>query len=137
MAAAGDDHGAGSTTTPAEFALGALGAAALLGIILYLLLGSTRDEATLQPEITVELAAARASGGGSWVVPFTATNATEAPAQEVHLAAKLVTRGGREEEGAAVIDFLGGRSSADGGFVFSEDPGTGTLTARVTGFARP
>jgi len=44
---------------------------------------------------------------------------------------------GEVQHGAAVLDFLGGRSSAEGGFTLSRDPGKGSILARAVGFAKP
>jgi uncharacterized protein (TIGR02588 family) len=131
-----DQRPSGLTATPIETALGLLGTLAVVAIVLYLLLAGPRHDAG-QPRIVVDLAPAAQGVGGIWVVPFTATNGSDAPAQQIQLEATLRQGERILQQSLASIDFLGGHSSAEGGFVFSQDPGGAELTARVQGFARP
>jgi uncharacterized protein (TIGR02588 family) len=123
------------SATPIELTLGGLGVAAVAGIIGYLLLAGEQHE-SIQPHLRVELAPAQAGGSG-WVVPFTLSNGTDAPAQQVFVEARLERSDGTTHQSLVLVDFLGGRSSAEGGFVFPQDPGAGLLTTRVLGFTRP
>jgi uncharacterized protein (TIGR02588 family) len=134
MARAGDPTSRISAT-PVERALGGLGVAALAGIIVYLLLAGEHDERA-RPQLAVELAPALAGAGG-WTVPFTLSNDSDAPAQQVFLEAELERSDGTTHRSLALVDFLGGRSSAEGGFVFPRDPAAGSLTTRVLGFTKP
>jgi uncharacterized protein (TIGR02588 family) len=133
-----DDRDARSqrvSATPVELTLSVLGAAAILAIIGYLLLTQPAQESG-SPQIALTLRAAE-PGPAGWVVPFVATNHADAPAQEVHLEVRVEFADGEVQHGAAVLDFLGGRSSAEGGFTLSRDPGKGSILARAVGFAKP
>jgi uncharacterized protein (TIGR02588 family) len=135
MADEGKDEDKRVSATPVELALGLLGAAAILAIVGYLLLAQPVQEAG-SPQIAMTLGPAE-PGEAGWVVPFVATNHADAPAQEVHLEVRVEFADGVVQHGAAVLDFLGGRSSAEGGFTFSRDPGTGSIMARAVGFVKP
>lgn len=126
----------GLTATKLELLLGLVGAGAVAAIVGYLLLAAGDRREGERPQVAVTLAAAQ-PGESGWVVPFTAENRSAFPAQQILIEARLELVGGEVERGLAVVDFLGARSTAEGGFVFSRDPGLGRLAARTLGFVQP
>jgi uncharacterized protein (TIGR02588 family) len=127
---------AGAHTPPLEIALGLLGGAAVLALAGFLLLSAWRGEGRGEPEVRVELLAARRFEHG-WLVPFRAVNDGRAPASQLRLEALLELPDGRRERSEVVVDYLAGRSEEEGGFFFVDEPGAGRLAARPLGFVRP
>jgi uncharacterized protein (TIGR02588 family) len=106
----------------------ALTIAALLG---YLALQEWRNQSPRPPEITVSLGSAQALSTG-WLVPFEAANVGDLPVSQLTLE---LTAG--EERAETLVDFLAARSSVQGGFFLSSDPGTLPLQGRALGFVEP
>ena len=73
---------------------------------------------------------------GQFVVPVEVTNGGDATAENVQVAATLEI-GGETFEADQAIDFLAGGETAELEFVFGEDPSSGELDVRVTGFSVP
>jgi len=73
---------------------------------------------------------------GHWYVPVDVTNTGDETAAEVQVTAEL-TIDGVTTTGDQVVDFLGGDEVAHLTFGFDDDPASGELVIRVTGFAEP
>ncbi len=87
------------------------------------------------PEIAIELGAPLPAESG-FRVPVTMYNAGDGTAEEVMIEVTLASAGA-EEISTLTVAFLPRHTSADGWVVFANDPGQGTLTARVVGYEEP
>lgn len=74
--------------------------------------------------------------GEAYVVPVTVRNEGGATAETVQVVAEL-TIGDEVFEADQSVEFLARDETAEVAFVFAEDPATGTLDIRVTGFTVP
>ncbi|WP_269715105.1 hypothetical protein [Caulobacter sp. NIBR2454] len=110
-------------------------AAVLGGLMALLLLALVLIDARRQHEPPVLVVEAReiASTAGGWRVLFEVRNEGGETAAQVQVIGALASG----EEAHAVIDDVPGRSSAEGGLFFSEDPRAGRLALRAEGFIEP
>jgi uncharacterized protein (TIGR02588 family) len=74
--------------------------------------------------------------GDRWFVPVTLKNEGDATAENVQVTASF-TRGDEVIEADQSVDFLSGGETEELEFVFDDDPGTGELEVRVTGYQLP
>lgn len=74
--------------------------------------------------------------GEAFLVPVTVRNEGGATAEAVQVVAEL-TIGDEVIEADQSVEFLARDETAEVAFVFAEDPATGTLDVRVTGFTVP
>jgi uncharacterized protein (TIGR02588 family) len=74
--------------------------------------------------------------GGAFQVPVRIENEGGDPASEIQVQAEL-TVGGETTSADQTIDYLGSGADEDLVFVFDEDPASGELVVRVTGYATP
>ena len=89
------------------------------------------------PVIQLRQSDAVRADGGQFYVPFTVTNTGGNTAQMVQVVAELSVNGKVVEDGQQEIDFLAVRETADGAFVFTQDPQAGELTLRVASYQEP
>ena len=85
---------------------------------------------------TAEVAQSIERRGDQYVVPVEVTNDGDATAENIQVVATLEI-GGDSLEADQVVDFLSGGESAEVEFVFDEDPRSGTLDVRVSGYSVP
>jgi uncharacterized protein (TIGR02588 family) len=88
------------------------------------------------PAITVEVESVAAVAGGHRVL-FRARNTADEAAAQVEIAGSVATAGSAPETSRVVLDYLPGHSARQGGLFFTQDPRSGSLTVRATGFATP
>ena len=109
-------------------ALGAVTAAALLGIVGWT--AATQDPDEL-PRLTIE-AERIVSHGEVHALEFTVRNAARRTARQVEVEGKV---GG--ETGSASLDYVPARSDRTGALVFADDPRGKPIELRVTGYQLP
>lgn len=125
-----------SGRSPAEwvtFAVAALVVLTIAGLVVYDWLSGPRTPPTIELRQDGEIRAE----GGQFYVPFTVTNSGGNTAEAVQLIAELSVGGEVVEEGEQQIDFLAGRETREGAFVFGRDPQEGELLLRVASFQEP
>jgi uncharacterized protein (TIGR02588 family) len=107
---------------------------AVVGLISVLQVRSGDDA----PTIVVEpvMAAAREEGGSHYL-PVDVRNTGARTAQDVRVQAELDTGSGTPTTAEFTIAFLAGGDTMQGTFIFSEDPGQGTLTVEATSYLEP
>lgn len=119
---------------PLEWAAAALGLIAAL--VLLAIIGRvaiTGDEKAV-PVLTAQVERIAATPAGH-VVEFRVRNLSDQTAAEVHVEG-TIKGGAAEESSSATIDYVPGRSEANGGLIFAGDP-RGKLELRVTGYEIP
>ena len=94
------------------------------------------DDASSPPVITVETTEVSRVVGG-YRVMFSAHNIGGAVASQVRIEGTLARDNGPSEIGDVVLDYIPGHSAREGGLFFTQDPHSGVLTLRATGFAKP
>jgi uncharacterized protein (TIGR02588 family) len=117
-----------------EWAIVALSAGAVAGIVGFLLLDAATDAGgppapvvRLHPERAYEIPA-------GWMLPATAANKGDRSAQALLLVASA-TVDGEAEEAEVSVDYLPGGSQVQVTFGFSAEP-EGEIDVRVSGFVR-
>lgn len=86
------------------------------------------------PSPTAKVTGAAERRGDQFVVPVEVTNEGDATAENVQVTASLEV-GGDKLEADQIVDFLAGGESTELEWVFDQDPKSGTLEVRVTGYA--
>jgi uncharacterized protein (TIGR02588 family) len=123
-------------TTPAvEWAVGALGGAALaamIGVLVWEGLSGTEGP----PEIRLTVETAHPTAGGH-LVTFVARNTGGSTAAAVRIEGALGDPGAPVETSVVVLDFLPQGGERRGGLFFTRDPATLALALRAEGFAAP
>ena len=135
MSSRTDDSPPPGRTSPAEFALGTLGALVVLGLLAFLIYQAvaTRNAA---PRLVAEVTGIE-QHGGSWTVTFRVDNRGGETAEQVQVAGTL-TRDGREvQQVNAVLSLVLPHSENAGALVFSSDPRSGELEVSPTGYSLP
>ncbi|MBB3019679.1 uncharacterized protein (TIGR02588 family) [Microvirga lupini] len=94
------------------------------------------DDAVSPPAITVEATNISSIDGG-YRVMFQARNAGGAAAAQVRIEGALSSGSHAPETSSVVLDYIPGQSAREGGLFFTQDPRSGNLALRVSGFARP
>lgn len=106
----------------------------IVGLVIYLW---AQKESNQPPEISLERPEDIREANGQYYVPFELTNTGGGTAEAVRVLAELRINGEVAESGEQEFDFLSGNESEEGAFVFSQDPGSGELMLRVTGYKLP
>lgn len=93
-------------------------------------------DATSPPAITVDAVDVSPIPGGYRVI-FRAHNEGGAAAAQVQVEGTLLAGNQAPETSGVVLDYIPGHSAREGGLFFTQDPGSGHLTLRASGFAKP
>jgi uncharacterized protein (TIGR02588 family) len=93
-------------------------------------------DATSPPVITVDTAQISPVPGGYRVI-FQAYNAGGAAAAQVRIEGTLSADNQAPEISSVVLDYIPGQSAREGGLFFTQDPRSGNLALRASGFAKP
>ena len=118
-----------------EWIVVALGVVITLGLFGYIGWQAVTANGEKVPMITVEAGEAHAYPGG-WVVEVTARNRSPQTASGVEIEGTL-NSGGEETKASATLTYIPGNSSKEAGLFFPEDPSSGTLEVRATGYETP
>lgn len=108
--------------------------ATIVGLVLYLWASQERQN---PPELSLQPIDAIREANGQFYVPYELTNTGGSTVESVRVLAELTVNGEVEESGEQEFGFLSSQESEEGAFVFSQDPRSGTLTLRVTGYKLP
>lgn len=131
----GHHSGAGQHTPWLEWI--ASGTGLLLLLCMFGFIGwQALNDATSPPVISVETTNVEPVAGG-YRVMFQARNAGGAAAAQVRIEGTLAVGNRPPEVSSVILDYIPGQSSREGGLFFMEDPRSGNLTARASGFAKP
>ena len=105
--------------------------AAVVGVLVYAAVTSEGRP----PSVSVTSGSAIAAAGG-FAVPLDIRNDGDTTAEDVQIEVTL-TIGSEKERGSAVLPFVPHRSHRRAWVTFKNDPGRGTLDARVVGYREP
>ena len=94
------------------------------------------DGSDAPPAVTVEVESVTAVEGGHRVL-FRARNTADKAASQVEIEGTVEAAGSDPETSRVVLDYIAGHSLREGGLFFTQDPRSGSLTVRATGFATP
>ncbi|WP_457089320.1 TIGR02588 family protein [Microvirga sp. P5_D2] len=94
------------------------------------------DDPRSPPAITVEASDVSSVPGGYRVI-FQARNAGGAAAAQVRIDGVVSTGNQGPETSSVILDYIPGHSAREGGLFFTQDPRTGNLALRASGFAKP
>ncbi|MGY1723461.1 hypothetical protein [Blastococcus sp. SYSU DS0533] len=123
------------STTPGEYALGALG-----GLLVVLLLGFLTYQAVAvresDPVLSVSVGSIGAAGDG-YAVHFEVTNSGGRTAEQVQVSGSLTRDGSEVEQASTSVPYLPPNSRHSGALLFSEDPRDGRLEVRPAGYVAP
>lgn len=135
VGSAEDRAGGSPGTSPIEWAVAAVSALLVLGVIGYLLYEALAEPQT-PPAIEVTVEAVQAVGNG-YLVEFEAQNRGQTTA--AGLAVEGTLRRGAEavETASATLDYVPAEGSRRGGLYFTEDPRGYRLELRPIGYGRP
>jgi uncharacterized protein (TIGR02588 family) len=118
-----------------EWTVGGLGAALLAGAIAFLVWHAlARDRTPPDFRLVVERVLDLRNG---YLVQFRAFNEGGSAAAEVTIEGELTRPDGEVETSEVVLDYMAPRSDRQGGLMFENDPRSGELQLRATGYARP
>jgi uncharacterized protein (TIGR02588 family) len=118
-----------------EWVVLAISAAAVVGLVGFLLVDGIADEARPPaPRVRLQMDSAYEVPGG-WIIPATVTNAGDRAAESLVLRATATVDGG-EEESELTIDFLPAGTDVEISFGFSAEP-DGEVTVQTVGFRLP
>ncbi|HEY9622142.1 MAG TPA: TIGR02588 family protein [Crinalium sp.] len=126
-----------SHRTPAEWVTLGISSfilAGLIGLVVYVWLDQERQR---PPAISVTEPQSIRETDGQFYIPFEVTNTGGGTAESVQIMAELTVNGEVVESGEQQIDFLSGGETAEGAFVFSQDPRSGEVTIRVASYKLP
>jgi uncharacterized protein (TIGR02588 family) len=93
-------------------------------------------DATSPPAITVDTADVSPVPGGYRVI-FQAHNSGGAAAAQVRIEGTLSAGNQAPENSSVILDYIPGQSAREGGLFFTQDPRSGNLALRASGFAKP
>jgi uncharacterized protein (TIGR02588 family) len=127
-------HPRGSTT-PLEWAIAALGAMLLAALLLYLAYFAVSYRETA-PAVSVEALSVAPAGAG-YLVRYRVVNEANGTAAGLQVMGQLRRGDETIEEREAVIDYLPPFSAREGGFYFSQDPGSYELVLSLGGYSKP
>ena len=122
-------------TSPAEWAVAALGGillAVMIGYMIYV--GATQTDGP--PEIVLQETGARPAGD-AFVVEIVARNRGDSTAAALNISGALMEGDTVVEESKATIDYLPKQSERHAGLFFTNDPARYRLVLRPEGFAAP
>jgi uncharacterized protein (TIGR02588 family) len=131
-----DEPPSTTPSTPAEWISLAIAALLLSGIVAlvgYLWV----NEQQQQPSILQVTRAQTRQAEGQFYVPFAVKNTGGETAEAVQVIAELQMNGTTIEAGEQIIDFLSSEETAEGAFVFTQNPQQGTLIIRVASYQAP
>jgi uncharacterized protein (TIGR02588 family) len=94
------------------------------------------DDASSPPVITVDVTNVSPIAGG-YRVMFQVGNAGGAAAAQVRIEGALTTDSNAPETSSVILDYIPGQSAREGGLFFTQDPRSGSLALRASGFAKP
>lgn len=114
------------------FAIAALIVAALVGLVLL----SWVSQSNQPPMFSIQPQPLRESQG-QYYLPFSITNQGGQTATSVQVIGELKLNGKVEETGEQQIDFLSGNETAEGAFIFSQDPRTAEVVIRAASYGLP
>lgn len=128
-------HSSADQPTAGEYALGGLGLAVVVALLLFL-----GYQAVSARDGGAELAAAvtgisRVQGG--WQVDFEVTNGGGEAAEEVQITGTVTSPDGSTARASAVLARVPAGSSRAGALLFVTDPRAGRLDVRPEGYATP
>lgn len=106
----------------------------IVGLVIYLW---AQKESNQPPELSLERPEDIREANNQYYVPFEITNTGGGTAEAVRVLAELRINGEVTESSEQEFDFLSGNESEEGAFVFSQDPRSGELMLRVTGYKLP
>ncbi|GAB3351101.1 TIGR02588 family protein [Modestobacter lapidis] len=122
-------------TSTGEYVLGGLG-----GLLVLLLLGFLIYQAAVVrdtgPELSVTVTGVETAGNG-WSVHYRIANTGGQTAVQVQVTGVLSRDGTEVEESSATVDYVPPGSRRSGALLFSEDPGSGDLQVRPSGYSLP
>lgn len=127
--------GRGADTPPIEWAVAALGAVILFGIVGYLFWHALVRPSG-PPEIAVEAVATQVTDGG-YLVEFVAVNRGPRTAAAVLIVGELADGDTIVATSQATLDYLPENSEREGGLIFPVDPSLYALGLRAEGYAAP
>ena len=104
----------------------------ILGFIGWQALG----DATSPPVITVDVTKSDPVPGGYRVI-FQAHNVVGSAAAQVRIEGTLSADRGAPEVSSVILDYIPGQSAREGGLFFTQDPRSGNLVLRASGYAKP
>lgn len=94
------------------------------------------NQESVPPVLTVQISGEVRYVQGSYYVPVTVSNLGGTTVESVQVSAVL--QGSQvEETGEQEIDFLSAGEKEEGAFVFTQDPGQGNLSLRITSYKLP
>jgi uncharacterized protein (TIGR02588 family) len=137
-AGAGKEPGADSGTSAWEWAVAAVGAVILAGIIGFLVNEGLSGPDGAAPAIVVAGEAPVRLATGRFLVPIRVVNEGRVTGANVTVRGELRDPGGAlVEESTATFDFVAQHSAETGGLYFTVDPATLRLALRVEGYTDP
>ena len=120
---------------PLEWAAAAVGLAVALALLAIIGREAVAGNDHPLPVLTASVERVASTAAGH-VVEFRVRNLSEQTAAAVQVEG-TVTSGGEEQTSSASVDYVPGRSNAEGGLIFAADPRRGKLELRVTGYEIP
>jgi uncharacterized protein (TIGR02588 family) len=124
------------TGARSEGIIAALGAAATLATIGFLVYEGVTQPRDGIPDLIVQADSIRAQGN-RWVVRIEARNAGSATAASVRIVGELRGDTGVVETSELTLDYVPEKSSRTGALVFTRDPSGLAVQVRPTGYQRP
>jgi uncharacterized protein (TIGR02588 family) len=106
--------------------------AAIAGLVIF----DWRTSNEQPPVLTLQQSETIRSVNGQFYLPFTVANSGGETVESVQIVAELQLKG-QEETGEQQIDFLSAGETAEGAFIFSQDPQQGDLRLRVASYKLP
>ncbi|WP_017298233.1 TIGR02588 family protein [Nodosilinea nodulosa] len=109
----------------------------VVGAIAGLVVFSWSTEGDRPPSLTLKPGGKIRQENQQFYVPFELTNTGGETAESVQVSAELKINGEVEESGNVEIDFLARDETAEGAFVFNQNPDQGELVLRVSSYKKP
>ncbi len=119
-------------TSPAEYALGGLGALLVLALFAFLAYQALAVR-EMGPELAVEVTEVEQAGAG-YAVHVQVRNDGGTTAEAVHISGQLTRNGRQVGQASASISYVPPASRRAAVLVFSQDPRTGELTVGPDGY---
>jgi len=112
-------------------------ALSILGIIVGLVIYSWMTNKNQPPILSVKTDHQIRQEQGQFYVPFSVTNTGDETAELVTVDAELSIEGQPEETASVEIDYLSNQETQSGAFIFKNNPASGKLEVRVSGYKLP
>jgi uncharacterized protein (TIGR02588 family) len=122
--------------TLAEWVTFGLAASVLTGL-LGLLGYSWLTHKDSPPLITITQEQKLRQADGSYIIPFTVTNKGGQTAEAIKITSEFRRNGELKSTGELEMNFLSYNEQQEGAFIVPEDPATGELQIKVTGYKLP